>query len=575
MIMEKVRSVTKYFMWFAAAAFVFSMAIGFGTDIFTRNNQEEENVIAKVNSERITTGEYVNVLRNRLQNISGALGTDPIRERQLSESVINQLITDKIIGDLLKERKISISEEQIMKLIRENPPAEVTQNPDFWMGEQFDFDRYFELLKDPRAGQFVRAYAASIMENFPMSILRGEVSSMARVTSGEAIEELLKDSVKVRIEYIKLPLEEWKPVETSIPLEEFYENNKEMFRRDYLLKLGYVSFPISVDEQTIQETKELANSIAERAKTDSFDLLVSQYSYFPEDRVLFNGWVKIRDLSRDFAAAIAGTREGRVSGLIETAKGFHILKLLDRQRDSVKIEEIFIPVFPSYDEFQRSSGQAWKLAKKLRSDSVFDIPVEYNPEYISLGKGDFPQIPVNFGTFLINPEEGNISYPLIGEKAFYVFWIEEKEEDIPPFSEIEDEVRDSLMNYEAFLKARNYVFEKFSGDKLPRNPEKGKWVRTPYFTLRNYGEFNIPEKVAFLSLNIRRNAILPPIRVGESVYVVKQVDFKMPDAEKIKEIVSEIAVKLHIEKESEYFGKWFYHKRREYNIVDLREKIYE
>ncbi|MEJ2568356.1 MAG: peptidylprolyl isomerase, partial [candidate division WOR-3 bacterium] len=304
-------------------------------------------------------------------------------------------------------------------------------------------------------------------------------------------------------------------------------------------------------------------------------LLVRQYSYFPEGRALFNGWVKVRNLSRDFAVALAGTREGRVSGLIETNKGFHILKLLDRQRDSVKIEEIFIPVFPSYDEFQRSSGQAWKLVKELRSDSVLNLPDEYKAEYISLGKGDFPDIPVNFGTFLIDPSEGDVSYPLIGEKAFYVFWVEEKEEGIPPFAEIETEVLDSLISYEAALKAKKYALGKFTGDKLPRNPEKGKWGRTPYFTLQNYGRFNIPEKLAFLSLNIRRNTVMPPIKVGESVYEVKQIDFKMPDTEKLKETVPKIAVKLQREKEAKYFQKWFYHKRREYNIVDMREKIYE
>jgi parvulin-like peptidyl-prolyl isomerase len=575
MIMQKVRSVTKYFMWFAAAAFVFSMAIGFGTNIFTKNSQEDENVIAKVNEETITIREYSKALRTRLQEISGALGTNPIKERQLSESVINQLITNRIIEDLLKERKISISEDQVIKLIRENPPAEIMQNPDFWIGEQFDYDRYFELLKDPRASQFVRFYAASIRENFPMSILRGEVSSMARVTSGEAIEELFEDSVEVRIEYVQLPLEDWRSAETSISAEEFYEDNKEMFRRDYLLKLGYVSFSISIDEQTIQETRELASSVVERARTDSFDLLVRQYSYFPEDRALFNGWVKVKNLKRTFISVLAGMREGRVSRLIETDKGFHILKLLERRRDSVKIEEIFIPVFPSFDEFQQSFTRAWELVKNFRSDSLFDITKEYNPEYISLDKGDFPQIPVNFGTFLIHPEEGDISYPLIGEKAFYVFWIEEKKEGIPPFIEIKAEVIDSLINCEAAIKAKKYALLKFTGDKLPRNPEKGRWRRTPYFTLRNYSKFDIPEKLAFLSLNVRRNTVLPPIRAGESVYVVKQIDFKMPDMERLKEIVPEIAVNLQRSKESKYFQRWFYHKRKEYNIVDMREKIYE
>jgi parvulin-like peptidyl-prolyl isomerase len=575
MLMERVRSVTKYFMWFVAVAFILSMVIGFGTNIFTKENQRDQNIIASVNGESITIGEYSNALRGGLQSISGALGTDPIEERQISESVINQLITDKIIKDLLDKRKISISEDQLINIIRENPPPEITQNPDFWMGEQFNYDRYFELLKDPRADQFVRSYAAQIAENFPMSILRGEVSSMARVTSGESIERFFEDSVKVRIEYIRLPLEEWKSKVPSMSEEEFFSNHKEMFRRDYSIKLGYVSFPISIDEETIETTKELANSVVERARTDSFDLLQRQYTYFPDNRALLNGWVKVKNLEHSFATTLAGMRKGNVSRVIKSDKGFHILKLEARQRDSIKVKEIFLPVFSSYEEFQKSSAEAWKLVKKLRSDSLLDVPEKYNPQYISLGKGDFPDIPVNFGTFLINPEKGDVSYPLIGEEAFYVFWVEEKEEGIQPFSEIEEEVRDSLVNYEAATRAKNYALKKFSGDKLPRKPEKGEWGRTTYFTLGNHAQYNIPERVAFLSLSIRRNEVLPPIRVGEYVYVVRQIDFKMPDSEKLRKIIPEIALELQRKKEASYFQKWFYQKRQGYDIEDFRERIYE
>ncbi|MBN1695534.1 SurA N-terminal domain-containing protein [candidate division WOR-3 bacterium] len=575
MLMERVRSVTKYFMWFAVIAFVFSMAIGFGTTMFWKGNKKDENIIAGVNNETITVKEYADALRSRLQSISGALGTDPIRERQISESVINQLITDKIIEDLLRKRRISVSEDQLINIIRENPPPEITQNPDFWMGEQFNYDRYFELLKDPRAGQFIMTYASQIAENLPMSILRGEISSMARVTSGEAIEKFFEDSVKVRIEYIRLPLEEWKSEVASMSEEDFFSNNKEMFRRDYLIKMGYVSFPVSIDEETIRTTKELAISVTERAETDSFDLLQRQYTYFPDDRALLNGWVKVNDLEHDFATALTGMRKGNVSKPIKSDKGFHILKLEDRHRDSVEVKEIFLPVFASFEEFQKSSTEAWNLVKKLRSDSLPEIPEKYNPQYISLGKGALPDISVNFGTFLINPKEGDVSYPLIGEDGFYVFWIEEKEEGIPAFSEIEEEVRDSLVNYEAAARAKNYALGKYSGDKLPRKPEKGEWGRTPYFTLGNHEKYNIPAKVAFLSLNIRRNEVLPPIRVGESVYVVKQIDFKMPDTEKLREYVPAIAMELQRAKETYSFQKWFYQYRKEYNIEDYREKIYE
>jgi len=575
MIMEKVRSVTKYFLWFAAASFILFMFFGFGANILTGDKQKGENIIAKVDDETITTTEYGNLLRVELQRIRGAMGTDPIRERQTSEAAINQLITKKIINDLLEKRKISISDEQLINIIRGNPPSEITQNPDFWLDGQFDYNRYYELLGDPRADQFIRSYASQIAENFPMAILRGEILSTVRVTGGSAIEKLLEDSVKVRIEYIKLSLKEWKNPETSIPLEDFYSKHKEMFRRDRFVKLGYVFFPVSVNDEIVRTTKELAGSIIERAKTDSFELLIGQYSYFPGDRNLFNGWVTRKSLSHKFTTAIAGMGKGKVSAPIKSDMGFHILKLRDRRRDSVNIAEILLPVFPSFEEFQSVSTKGWELVKKLRSFPDSSIPEKYNAKYISYGKGDFPSLPVNYATFLVDPKKGDVSYPLIGDGGFYVFRVEEKEEGIPPFSEIEEEVKDSLINFEAALRAKNYALKNFSGDKLPRKPEKGEWGKTSYFTLSSYAKYNVPEKVALLSFYVRKDGILPPVRVGESLFVVKTIDFKMPASEKFQELIPKLAVQLQQSKESLYFEKWFGEKRKQYSVEDLRERLYE
>jgi hypothetical protein len=408
-----------------------------------------------------------------------------------------------------------------------------------------------------------------------MGILRGEVSSMARVTTGDAVEKLLDDSVKVRIEYIRLPLSEWESKETSISPEEFYSRHKEMFIRDGMVKLSYVSFPISISEEMIQTTSELANSLMERAKTDSFELLMNHYSYLPDNRILLNGWIKTNVLKNYFPTAVAGLSRGKVIGPIKSDMGFHILKIVNRQKDSVDIREIFLPIFPSFEEFQKAQSQAWRLVKKLRNEPGMSFSEEYNARYVTLNKGEFPDIPVNYGTFLINPKEGDVSYPLIGNDAFYVFRVEKKEEGLPPFAEIEEEVKDSLIKFEAAKRAKVYALKNFSGKELPRKPEKGKWGITPYFTLNDCSSFAVPEKVALLALYAKRDGILPPVKAGEYLYVVKVLDFKMPDNEKIRALVQPIAVQLQRSKEAFYFQKWFYEQRSNYSVEDLREKVYE
>jgi hypothetical protein len=575
MIMEKVRSVTKYFIWFAAIAFVLSMMVGVGTTVFTGRDGKDNNIIARVNNESISINEYSNIFRTRLQSINGPLGIDPIKQRQISEAVINQLISNEIIDDLLERRGISISDEQLTKIVIENPPPAITQNPNFWVNEQFDYDRYYELLNDPRADQFIKSYIAQIEENFPMSILRGEVLSTVRVTSSSAIERFLEDSVEARIEYIKIPLTEWKNTETSISPEEFFEEHKEMFRRNGSVKLGYVFFPVSISDDMIETTKELAGSIINRAKTDSFEILASQYSYLPQDRNLLNGWIGVKNLTYKFAKVVSGMREGEISKPIETSKGFHILKLRERKRDSIDIVEILLPVFPSHDEFESAEAQAWKLINALRDSSDFDVADEYDVKYISYKKAQYPNLSVNFGTFLNDTKEGKVSYPLIGEDGLYVCWVEEKEESIPAFPDIKEEVEDSLINFEAAIRAKEYVLKTLTGDKLPRNPEKGKWGRTPYFTLGTFKSVNVPEKIALLTFFIRREGVLPPVRAGEYLYVTRTIDFKMPDTEKLQEVIPRLALSLQQEKEARFFQKWFNENREKYEVVDLREKLYE
>ena len=204
-----------------------------------------------------------------------------------------------------------------------------------------------------------------------------------------------------------------------------------------------------------------------------------------------------------------------------------------------------------------------------------DISEKYDVRYIYYSEGEIPSLPVNFGTFLDDIEEGDISYPLIGEDGFYVCWAEEKEDGIPSFSDIDDEVKDSLMNLEAAKRARDYVLKTFTGDKLPRNPEKGEWARTSYFTSKTFDKAGIPEKVALLAFTIRQEGILPPVRAGQSIFVVKTIDFKIPGTEELQKIVPTIAVQLQREKEAYFFQKWYNEQRKKYDIVDLREKLYE
>lgn len=576
MIMQRLRSVTKYFMWFVAAAFILFIFFGFGSNILS-GRRGDENLIAEVNGEPITYREYGDLLNNQTRIISGSMGVNPVEERKLSDQIINGLIMDRLLNEQLNKRDISISDEQIIDIIKNSPPSMIAQDTTFWVGGKFDYNRYLELLKDPRASRFISDYAAQIKGTLPKRILQGEISSLVGLTNNGVAENLMEDSVRMKLEYIRLPLDEWMGERPSTSPEEFYLTHKDIFTREGDVRLDYVSFPIQVDKERIQSAKDLAESIIKRAENVPFDTLVSIYSYLPSNRRLFNGWVNVKNLSSDFITALVGRKTGEITYPIGLDDGYHILKLLDRQRDSLNLKEIFLAVFPSEDGYKTALGKSWELVKQLRSDSTTGGPEGYDVKHTECRIGYVPDIPIDFGTFLDDPKKGAISYPLIGNDSLYVCWVEDIEEGTPFFSEIKAEVRDSLELYEAASRAKEYLEKKLTGDELPRHPGKGKWSRTPYFTLNNYQQkgVRLPEKIVLLSFNLKVGKVSPAIRGGESVFVIKVLDRKTPSKDKIKEFIPEFARNLQLEKQMIFYQEWLYELRKRSEIKDLREKLYE
>ncbi len=577
MIMQRLRSVTKYFMWVVAVTFVLFIFFGFGSNIMKGGIGRKRNLIAEVNGEGIDYSEFSHRLSEQINLISGSMGIDPLEERRLSDQIINELIMQSIVKRQIGERHIFVSDKQVIDIIKNSPPKEILKDTTFWIGGQFNYSRYHELLRDPRLSEFINNYARQIKEDLPKRILGGEVTSLVRLTQGEILENLMEDSVSLRLEYIRIPVDEWIEDELPISPEEFYSSHKGLFKREGIVKLGYVSFPVEVDDQMIQQVRDLAYSIIDRAKNASFDTLIGIYSYFPTDRRLFDGWISLGELPSEFTSALIGLKIGEVTEPVRSKENYHIIKLLDRERNRLNLKEIFLPVFPSGEAYTRVMTEAWSLVKTLRSDTTIAVPDNYSSEHITYRIGYIPDIGVDFGTFLDNPKRGEVSYPLIGKDALYVCWVEDVENGITPFVMGREEVKDSMRIIQASTYAKTYVQDKFPKDTLLMHPEKGSWQRTPYFTLNNYRKkgIDLPDKIVNLALNLKEGKVSTPVRSGRSIYILKVIGRKAPSSDKFKEIIPDYAGNLQMIKQTILYHGWLYDLRKSSHVNDWRSKLYE
>ena len=577
MIMQKLRKTTKYFMWVIAVIFVLFIFFGFGSNMIRSGDERSRNLIAEVNGKGIDYRQYSSVLNSNIRMISGAVGIDPLKERRLSDQIVNQLIMEEILNEQLNKRDIFVSDEQVIDIVKNSPPQEILADTTFWIGGQFDYNRYYQILTSPRASRFVSDYAQQIKENVPKGILAGEINSLVRITNNELIENLMEDSLQFRVEYIRIPVNEWIKEEPTLSPEVFYSNNQDLFRREEWVRLGYLSFPVDIDEEMINSRMDLARSIIKRAENVPFDTLVRIYSYLPEGRILFNGWIPIKSLRSRFTNALLGTKTGEITGPVQSEEGLHIFKLINRERNRLNLKEIFLPLFPSTEAYMKVQTEIVSVARTLRDDSIIHIPEKYTPSYLTYGIGYLPDIGVDFGTFLDEVEEGEISYPLAGRDSLYLFWVEDVIRGIPAFAEIREEVIDTMLLREARESAREYARNIFKGDRLPRHPTKGERHSTPYFTLRNYKDkgIDLPEKIVYLASNLREGKASPPIGVGRYVYIIKVRDRKELSDEYLKEMIPEYAQNLQMEKQTVFYHGWLYDLRKKAEIKDWRGKLYE
>jgi len=169
-------------MWVIAASFVLFIFFGFGSNLISGRGGKKDNLIAEVNGAGIDYREFSFLLSSKIKFISGSIGIDPLRERMLYDQVINELIMDRILKSQIIKRDIFISDKQIIDIIKNSPPREIYQDTTFWIGGQFDYSRYYELLKEPLLREFINDYAKRLKEDLPRRILSGEISSLVRLT---------------------------------------------------------------------------------------------------------------------------------------------------------------------------------------------------------------------------------------------------------------------------------------------------------------------------------------------------------------------------------------------------------
>ncbi|NTW06731.1 MAG: hypothetical protein HGA29_02685 [Syntrophaceae bacterium] len=278
-----------------------------------------DKIIAVVNDEVITLKEFNEVLEPYLKRIEETYqGKDKaIAIKQTKDAILQRLIDNLLIEYEAKKRGTNIKDEEVMNVLK-----------DMLARQNIGMKDYLKKLE--KEGTSLEAVKSEIRSQLMrMRLMRLEVKSKIIVSDQE--------------------------------IGEYYDQHRDEYEGKEAVRIKQILLliPPNASKAAIAKLKEDAGKIQKRASGDeSFDSLAAKYSQGPAAAQGGDvGFIEKGGMIPEIEAAAFSLPQGRISSVIQSSVGFHIIKVIDKRGAGYK------PITVVREEI-RSKLEDEKLEKK-------------------------------------------------------------------------------------------------------------------------------------------------------------------------------------------------------------------
>ncbi len=387
-----------------------------------------------VGKEKIDRQAYNDRLRQAVemassQRTSGGLSSWEME--QVSDQVWSDMVNDIIMGKVLSSRGINVTDAEVVEYIRTNPLPELMREPALQTDGRFDYDKYLQILADPRMAQLVNELEIDARNKIPNFKLFLEVASLYKMTDEELKLNYKAANEKAQVDYVRFVTDSLvadSDVQVSDEeIKKYYDDHPDSFKRPDIAAVSFALLPVlpgSKDSAAVRDTLE---SILVRYKGGgSWDSLAMHYSQDPFASTGGDlGWFAKGDYQDTLMSGLAFTmKPGEVSTPVAVSKGMMILRV-----DSVKTfdgvkrvraRRIAVNIEPSQEQLNAVRARARILRGLMRQEGGSFEAVAADSALLVRASGSFViggQIPgIQAGRDLMDyvygASEGAVSYPI-------------------------------------------------------------------------------------------------------------------------------------------------------------------
>ena len=600
-MMQSVRSVASKV---AAVVFGFLMllfVVSLSGIFDSPTNMFSRTAVGKVNGREINIRNYEAAVQSAMEQRQranpGRMSLEDVE--QLRNEVWEQFVQQSVLEEQYGKNGISVSQDEIISSLRNDPPRELAGSAEFQTEGKFDLAKYQRWLASPSAAPVLDALAAQYREEILRTKLYGQITADVFLSDASLWEHYRDQKEEVTIQLTAIVPRRVVPdsAVTVTPAEvaEYYRAHADKFERPRTAFLSYVTLSRATDASDTAAALERAKAVrAEIVGGAPFDEVARRES--SDTASGSNGgdlgeWKK-GDMDPAFDKAAFSLPINAVSEPVLSAFGFHIIQITSRSGDKAKGRHILIPVElagahrdkvdAEADSLDRHAGEATgtavsldEIAKRMGLKVGTTSPVQEGGR-VQIGNAMVPDA----GVWAFQNKPGTLSDVIETPFALYLFRLDSLHEAGTPKLDairgaVEQAVRDQKKLGQAREVAKRYVARLDNGESMA---DAAKAMDLPSSQFGPFPRVNPPltnPVVVGAAFGLKQGERSGILETDEGLYVIQSLKRAPADSAAFAKELDQVRARSVLAAKQDRVRSFIQGLRDQAKIVDNRAKLQE
>jgi peptidyl-prolyl cis-trans isomerase D len=554
--------------------------------------------IGKVNGRSIDARTYQNIVQQsidaRQRQSPAPMGLEDYQ--QVRDEVWDQIVQSSVLDAEYRRRGISVSEDEVVQAIRNSPPPEFRNVPEFQTDSQFDLGKYQRWLTSSVAQQYLPALEAQYREELQRNKLLRVVTSDIYLSDAALWEHYRDENEKIKVGLTAIIPRNVVPDSTiqisDAEIAAYYKAHRDEFKRPQTAYLSFVALPRVTTQADTAAVRARADSarqeilggapFAEVARRESAD---SASAVKGGD---LGEWTKgSMDPAFDSAAFSLPLR--KLSPPVLSQFGFHLIEITSRKGKKAKGRHILFPIEVTGAHRDLLDAQADSLehlgaeradpaaldtvarALKLRIGRA--APLQQGSK-VQLGQLVVPDA----GVWAFQAKPGATSQVIETSYAYYIFRLDSLQPaGVPPLNEIRSAVthaaREARKWNAARAVAKEYLKRLEAGGSMAHTAAA---MKLPYREFGPFSRINPPltnPVVVGAAFGLKAGERSGILDTKDGIYLIETLAHTKADSSKFAKELDEYRARSINLARQERVRDYLTALRKAAKIVDNRDKV--